>query len=117
MIGENWFGTNEMARSVAAGASDLVMPDLMKIGGVSGWLRAAGIAAGARLPMASHLFQEMTVHLMSATPTALRLEVMDLADPVLQVPLRIEAGMAFPSTAPGSGLEWDAKAVERMRVA
>ncbi len=116
MLGENWYGTHEMARSVAAGACDLVMPDLMKIGGVSGWLRAAGIASAARLPMASHIFQEVTVHLMTATPTALRLEVLSLADPVLQQPLRVEGGMAWPSEQPGNGLEWDLDAVQRLRV-
>jgi mandelate racemase len=116
MLGENWFGTHEMARSVAAGASDLVMPDLMKIGGVSGWLRAAGIAAAARLPMASHIFQEMTAHLMTATPTALRLEVLDIADPILRAPLKVVGGMAHPGTDPGSGLDWSRDAVERFRV-
>lgn len=116
MLGENWFGANEMARSVLAQASDMVMPDLMKIGGVSGWLRAASIAAAARLPMASHIFQEVTSHLMVATPTAYRLEVLDIADPVLQSPLRIEGGMAHPSTGPGSGLDWDKAAVKCMQV-
>jgi mandelate racemase len=117
MLGENWFGTHEMARSVAAGASDLVMPDLMKIGGVSGWLRAASIASAARLPMASHIFQEVTAHLMTATPTALRLEVLDIADPVLQAPLRVVGGMAHPSVEPGSGVEWNPEGVERWRIA
>jgi mandelate racemase len=117
MLGENWFGTQEMARSVAADASDLVMPDLMKIGGVSGWLRAAGIAAAARLPMASHIFQEVSSHLMTVTPTAQWLEVLDIAQPVLQQGLHVEAGMAHPSQAPGSGLDWDTEAIARLRLA
>jgi mandelate racemase len=116
MIGENWFGTHAMARSLAAGAADLVMPDLMKIGGVSGWQRAAALAHAARLPMASHIFQEVTAHLMTVTPTALRLEVLDLAGPLLAEPLSVVDGMAQPGTAPGSGLQWDAQAVARWRV-
>lgn len=116
MLGENWFGTAPMVRSLEAGACDLVMPDLMKIGGVSGWLRAAAIAAGARRPMGSHIFQEMSAHLMTATPTAHRLEVLDLAAPVLLQPLKVEGGLAHPSPAPGSGLDWDLEAVERLRV-
>ncbi|HSO07228.1 MAG TPA: enolase C-terminal domain-like protein, partial [Pelomicrobium sp.] len=43
-LGENWWGTHDMAKSIAAGASDLLMPDACKIGGVSGWLRAAALA-------------------------------------------------------------------------
>ena len=43
--GENWWGTLDLQHAVDAGASDFVMPDVMKIGGVTGWLRAAAIAA------------------------------------------------------------------------
>ncbi len=113
MIGENWFGTHEMARSIAANASDLVMPDLMKIGGVSGWLRASALARDSRLPMCSHLFQEITSHLMCVTPTAHYLEVLDIAGPILTTPLQIADGNAIPSQQPGSGLEWDTEAIDK----
>src|SRR5260221_9481138 len=43
-LGENWSGLLEMKQSVAAGASDFAMLDAMKIGGVTGWLRAAALA-------------------------------------------------------------------------
>jgi len=116
MLGENWFGSHAMARSVTARASDLVMPDLMKIGGVSGWLRAAGIADAARLPMASHIFQEITAHLMTVTPTGLRLEILELADPILTRPLHVSNGMAYPNTDSGNGLNWNEQVVERLRI-
>lgn len=116
MLGENWYGTNEMARSVAAKASDMVMPDLMKIGGVSGWLRAASLAHAEGLPMASHIFQEISAHLMSVTPTRLRLEYLEIADPILQTPLLVKDGMAYPNTSPGNGLLWDAKAVSHFKI-
>lgn len=116
MIGENWFGTGEMARSVHRQASDMVMPDLMKIGGVSGWMRAAGIASAARLPMSSHIFQEISAHMLTVTPTAHRLEVLDIVGPLLVQPLRVEQGMAYPNTEPGNGLEWDTARVEAHRV-
>jgi mandelate racemase len=116
MIGENWSGVQEMAASIGAGASDLVMPDLMKIGGVSGWLRAAATAATAGLPMSSHIFQEVSAQVMTVTPTAHWLEYLDLAAPVLEAPLRIEGGMAILGDEPGSGLSWDREAVARYRV-
>lgn len=112
-LGENWFGTAPMARSLAVGACDLVMPDLMKIGGVSGWLHAAALAQAARLPMSSHLFPEVTAHLMGVTPTAHWLEWLDLAAPVLAQPARIEAGHLTPSRTPGLGLAWNPDAVAR----
>ncbi len=115
-LGENHFGTHEMARALQAGASDLVMPDLMKIGGVSGWLRAAALAEAARVPMSSHIFQEFSAHLMGATPTAHWLEYLDIAGPVLQRPLRIADGRAVLDDGPGAGLDWNAEAVARFRV-
>lgn len=115
-LGENHFGTHEMAQALQAQASDLVMPDLMKIGGVSGWLHAASLAQGARVPMSSHIFQEFSAHLMAATPTAHWLEFLDIAGPVLQRPLQVVEGHVMPGEGPGAGLEWDAEAVARWRV-
>ena len=40
----------------------------MKIGGVTGWLRAAGQAEGASLPVSSHLFIEASAHVLAVTP-------------------------------------------------
>ena len=116
-MGENWWGPHEMARCLAAGACDLGMPDAMKIGGVTGWLRAAALAEAAGLPMSTHLFPEVSAHLMCATPTADWLEYVDWAEPVLQESVRMVDGHALPSEAPGTGIAWDEAAVERFRVA
>src|SRR5690606_7614830 len=109
-------GPHEMAASVRAGASDLAMPDVMKIGGVSAWMQAATIASGASLPMSSHLFPEISAHLLAVTPTAHWLEYLDLAGPLLKRPMVIEDGMAIPVDEPGTGIEWNPAAVERYRV-
>ena len=112
-IGENYWGPRDMARAIAAHASDYVMPDLERIGGVSGWLRAAAIADAAALPMSTHLFPEMSAHLMCVTPTAHWLEYVDWANPVLKTPQEIRDGCAIIRDEPGSGLEWDEAAVTR----
>lgn len=112
-IGENWWGSREMAKSLAAGASDLGMPDAMKIGGVTGWLRAAAIAEAASMPLSSHLFPEVSAHLLAASPTCHWLEYVDWASPILQEPLRIEGGEAVIPDAPGTGISWEESAVER----
>ncbi|HSD60944.1 MAG TPA: enolase C-terminal domain-like protein [Burkholderiales bacterium] len=112
-MGENWWGPHEMAKSVAAGASDLGMPDAMKIGGVTGWMRAAAIAETAGLPVSSHLFPEISAHLLAVSPTRHWLEYVDWASPVLQEPLRIENGHAMAPDAPGTGMNWDEASVER----
>ena len=112
-IGENYWGARDMARAVAAHASDYVMPDLERIGGVSGWLRAAAIADAAALPMSTHLFPEISAHLMCVTPTAHWLEYVDWASPVLQIPLEIRNGCAVLRDVPGNGMVWDEAAVVR----
>ncbi|MEO8079214.1 MAG: enolase C-terminal domain-like protein, partial [Caldimonas sp.] len=115
-IGENFAGPRAMAQALAAAASDLVMPDLERIGGVSGWIAAAALADAAGIPMSSHLFGEVSVHLLAASPTAHWLEAVDWADPILQEPLRVADGFMTPPDRPGNGLSWDVGAVERYRV-
>jgi mandelate racemase len=105
-----------MAVCVAAGASDFGMPDAMKIGGVTGWQRAAAIGEAAGLPLSRHLFPEVSAHLLAATPTAHWLEYVDWADPVLQEPLRVEAGHVVPPDVPGTGIAWDEDGVRRCLV-
>ena len=92
------------------------MPDLERIGGVTGWQRAAGLAMAAGVEMSSHLFPEVSAHLLAATPTSHWLEYVDWAAPVLAEPLRIMDGMATAPSRPGTGLVWDDAAVKRFRM-
>jgi mandelate racemase len=111
--GENWWGPKGMARALEAGAVDLCMPDAMKIGGVTGWLQAASLAAAKRIPMSSHIFIEASAQLLPATPTAHLLEHLDVAGPLLRQPLEVRDGMAIIPERPGLGLEWDEAALTR----
>ena len=113
-LGENWWGPNDMAKSLAAHASDHVTLDVMKLGGISGWRRAAALAESAGLPASSHTFPELSAHLLAVTPTAHRLEYLDHAGPILTAPVRIEAGHAWPTDQPGSGLEWNEELIGRL---
>jgi mandelate racemase len=112
-LGENWSGCSEMAKSLAARASDLAMIDVMKIGGVTGWQRAATLAAAHGLPVSSHLFPEFSAHLLAVTPTVHWLEFLDLASAVLREPARVENGVVATSAAPGAGIDWNEAAVEK----
>ncbi|MFC4945882.1 enolase C-terminal domain-like protein [Pseudonocardia sp. GCM10023141] len=110
-IGENFAGPRALAAATAARASNLVMPDLDRIGGVTGWMAAAAIADAAGIPMSSHLYPEASAHLLAATPTAHWLEYVDRANPVLaEPPLVVDGAMRVPEQA-GSGVRWDEKAV------
>ncbi len=115
-IGENFSESNALALALAAGAADYVMPDLERIGGVTGWQRAAALAATHRIAMSSHLFPEVSAHLLAATPTCHFLEYVDWADKIVEQPLEIVDGFAVVPDRPGNGLTWDKQAVEKYRI-
>ncbi|GGF47546.1 mandelate racemase [Aliidongia dinghuensis] len=115
-IGENFTGLPPMAAALGAGASDLVMLDLDRIGGITGWQQAAGLAASYNREVSSHLFPEVSAHLLMATPTQHWLEYVDWAVPILQEPLKIAEGMALVPDRPGHGMRWDDAAVTRFRL-
>jgi mandelate racemase len=112
-IGENFMGPEQMAQAIAAGCCDYVMPDAQRIGGVTGWMRAAALAQGAGLEMSSHLFPEASVQLLAVTPTCHWLEYVDWADPVIEEPVRLSKGYAIGASGPGLGMKWNEKAVKK----
>jgi mandelate racemase len=116
-IGENFAGGPAMATALAADACDYVMPDLERIGGVTGWQRAAALASAAGIEMSSHIFPEVSAHLLAATPTCHWLEYVDWAAPILAEPLRIVDWMAQVTDRPGSGVSWDTDAVRHYSIA
>jgi mandelate racemase len=113
--GENWWFPRGFAEAIAAGASDFIMPDLMKVGGVTGWLRVAGQAEAASIPMSSHLFAEASSHVLAVTPTAHWIEYLDLARSILTEPVEIVEG-TITARGLGLGLSWDEAAVAKYLV-
>ncbi|HET9016346.1 MAG TPA: enolase C-terminal domain-like protein [Thermomicrobiaceae bacterium] len=115
-LGENWWGPGDVARALATGACDECMLDVMKIGGVSGWLQGAALAATAGMPLSSHTFPEFSAHLLAVSPTARFLEHLDKAAPILERPVTVEGGQVLPPPGPGAGLSWNEPAVRRYLV-
>jgi len=114
-IGENFYRPRALHDALAAGACDYVMPDLMRIGGVSGWLRAVPIAAVAGLQVSTHLYPEFAAHLMRVTENAHWLEWQDWANPILKEPFAVKQSRLEIPDRPGAGIEWDEAAVARYR--
>jgi mandelate racemase len=106
-IGENFYGPRDLHAALQKKACDLVMPDFMRIGGVTGWLRCAAIAGAAGVPMSTHLYPEVAAHVMRVTETAHWLEWQDWADPILQKPYDIKDGQLLIPDVPGVGLKWN----------
>jgi mandelate racemase len=110
--GENWWFPRDMANAIAAGASDYAMLDVMKIGGITGWMHAAGQAQAASLPVSSHIFIEASAHVLAVTPTAHWLEHLDSAGAILAEPPAVAEGRVT-ARGPGLGMTWDERAVAR----
>jgi mandelate racemase len=115
--GENWWFPRDAERAISAGACDRMMPDLMKIGGITGWLSVAGAAQAASMPVSSHLFIEASAHVLPVTPTCDWLEFMDFGAAVLAQPARIDAQGCVTAQGPGLGMAWDEGAVARYAAA
>ncbi len=114
--GENWWGPLEFAKAIAAGATDCLMPDAMKCGGVTGWLQIAALGQAHGLPVSNHLFSEISAHLLAATATAHWHEWCDWSAPVLARPAQLRDGAVWPDERPGIGIEWDEAAVRRFEL-
>jgi mandelate racemase len=111
--GENWWGVRDMQHAVEACASDYMMPDVMKIGGVTGWMRAAALGDVHGIRLSNHLWPEISAQLLCATPTAHWLEYADWWNAVVKEPLCVEKGMACLEGVIGTGVEWNEDAVRR----
>jgi mandelate racemase len=115
-IGENIYGPREFYKAVKAGAADLYMPDLMRIGGVTGWMRSAAIAGAAGLPLSSHLYAGVSAQLLRVSESADWLEWSDWAQPILADPLLVEDGFAHVPNAPGNGNNWNVAAIKKFAI-
>jgi len=111
--GENWWGVRDMGNAIDAHASDYMMPDVMKIGGVTGWIRAAALGEVHGIRLSNHLWPEISAQLLCATPTAHWLEYADWWNAVISSPLRVENGLASVEGITGTGVEWNEDTLSR----
>lgn len=114
-IGENFNGPTAMEAALALGACDYAMPDIARIGGVTGWLQAAAHAAEKGMPLSSHLYPEISAVLLAASPTAHWLEYVDWADAFLSEPMQLVDGRSRLPDRPGSGLAWDEGKIAKLQ--
>ena len=114
--GEKMYAPQGIRALIERRACDIVMADVQRVGGVTGWMRAAALAEAWNLPICSHLFPEINVHLVAVAPTACYLETMPWASPLFQEQLELVDGTTPVPDRPGLGFTWDEAAVRRVRV-
>jgi L-alanine-DL-glutamate epimerase-like enolase superfamily enzyme len=115
--GEYVWGIVPFRHMVEARSVDIVMIDLVRVGGITQWLKVAGMAEAFNLPVVSHLIPEVHVHLIGAIPNGLTVEYMPwLMRLFEQVPQPVSGELAMP-TAPGLGLNFNRQTIDRYRAA
>ncbi|MHB1416680.1 MAG: mandelate racemase/muconate lactonizing enzyme family protein, partial [Chloroflexota bacterium] len=98
------------------GSVDIAMIDLERVGGITEWMKVAAMAQAWHLPVVNHLFWEIDVHLLAATPNALMGEYMPWWTEMFRTAPRVVDGQVELSQRPGLGLELDEKAIARLEL-
>jgi len=109
--GEYVWGIVPFRHMIEARSVDIVMIDLARVGGVSQWMKVAGMAEAFNLPVVSHVMPEMLVHLVAACPNGLTVEYMPWMLALYEETPAIENGELVLPGKPGLGLKFDEKAI------
>lgn len=112
-LGENWNSTFDVLAALRVRACQLATFDAARIGGVTGWMRAAAVTGSAGVPTSSHAFPEISAHLLAASPAAGWQEYIDHAGSLLAEPVAARGGYVTATQQHGSGISWDEQAVDR----
>jgi L-talarate/galactarate dehydratase len=114
--GEYHYGIVPFRHMLEARSIDIVMIDLLRAGGITQWMKIAGMAEAFNLPVVSHLVPELHVHLIAAIPNGLTVEYMPWTLRLWEEPPALERGQLVVPTKPGLGLAFDQAALKRYQV-
>jgi len=115
--GEYHYGIVPFRHLLQARSVDIVMIDLLRVGGITQWMKVAGMAEAFNYPVVSHLVPEIHVHLIAAIPNGLTVEYMPWTLRLFDDTPKIEDGQLVVPTKPGLGLVFDQAAIKRYQVA
>jgi L-talarate/galactarate dehydratase len=114
--GEYHYGIVPFRHLLEHRSIDIVMIDLLRVGGITQWMKVAGMAEAFNLPVVSHLVPELHVHLVAAVPNGLTVEYMPWTLRLYEETPRLEQGQLVVPDKPGLGLAFDAAALKRYQV-
>ena len=113
--GEYHYGLIPFRHLAEARAADILMVDLFRVGGFTGYVKAAHLAEAFNLPVVTHLATELFAQAAAGTNTLL-LEHVPWAFPLFEETPRVEDGMVVPPEGPGLGLRFDEAALRALAV-
>jgi L-alanine-DL-glutamate epimerase-like enolase superfamily enzyme len=115
--GEYVYGITPFRHMLEARSVDIVMIDLLRVGGIANWMKVAGMAQAFNLPVVSHLFPEIHVHLVAAAPNGLTVEYMPWTLHLFEEAPVLANGEIHVPARPGLGLTFNRDVIERYTVA
>lgn len=114
--GEYSYGVRPLAHILERGAVDILMIDLLRAGGLTGWMKAAHLAESLNVPVVTHLAPEVMAHGAAAVPNAIWVEHMPWSFPLFTTEPVVEDGEIVLPDSPGLGLELNAETVEKYAI-
>src|SRR3989441_1975232 len=114
--GEYHYGIVPFRHLLETRSIDIVMIDLLRVGGITQWMKVAGMAEAFNLPVVSHLVPEIHVHLVAAIPNGLTVEYMPWTLRLYEETPALEGGQLVVPRKPGLGLAFDQAALKRYQV-
>jgi L-alanine-DL-glutamate epimerase-like enolase superfamily enzyme len=115
--GEYVYGIEPFRQMIAAHSVDIPMIDICRAGGVTPWMKIAGMAEAFNLPVVSHVMPEILCHLIAACPNGLTVEYMPWMLCLYEETPAVDNGMLILPAKPGLGLTFDEKAYASFKVA
>lgn len=112
--GEYHYGIVPFRHLLEQNSVDIVMVDLLRVGGITHWMKVAHLAEAFNKPVVSHLAPEILAHCVAAAPNGLTVEHMPWAFPLFRESFAMEDGEILLSARPGLGLEFDPDAIARL---
>ena len=118
-LGDEQYGRWTFQSWVEQRAADILRPDATVVGGITEYLKIAGLAACHGLPLAPHYYPDVHVHLAAAFPHTLCIETfdegagLDSFHLVRKLPLRATRGTMLLPEEPGLGLDVDEDVLEK----
>jgi L-alanine-DL-glutamate epimerase-like enolase superfamily enzyme len=116
-VGESIYSISHFREYMQRGACSIIQTDVARIGGITPWLKSAHIAESFNMPVCPHYLMELHIGLCAAVPNCPWLENIPQLGVIMKNEIKIEKGYAHPYSTPGLGIEWNWKAIERLRVA
>jgi L-alanine-DL-glutamate epimerase-like enolase superfamily enzyme len=114
--GEYVYGITPFRQLMENRSIDIVMIDVLRVGGITQWLKVAAMAEAFDLPVVSHLVPEVHVHLVAAIPNGLTVEYMPWTLRLFEETPALENGEIVVPDKPGLGLAFDKEALSRFHV-